>query len=71
MPRKVREVRRDYRQAGFIEERSGGKGSHRKYIHPLGVVATVSGRDGADAQAYQENQLKQKLAEVERRKASQ
>lgn len=70
MPRKVREVRKDYKQAGFIEKRSRGKGSHWKYIHPLGVVATVSGRDGADAQAYQENQLKQKLAEVERRRAS-
>ena len=69
MPRKLREVRRDYRQAGFIEHR--GKGSHRKYIHPLGVVATVSGKDGADAHAYQENQLKKKLAEVQDRKEHQ
>ena len=71
MPRKLREVRRDYMQAGFIEHRGKGKGSHRKYIHPLGVVATVSGKDNADAHAYQENQLKKKLAEVQNRKERQ
>ena len=71
MPRKLREVRRDYMQAGFIEYRGKGKGSHRKYIHPLGVVATVSGKDSADAHAYQENQLKKKLAEVQNRKERQ
>ena len=32
MPRKLRELIKDLEAAGFINR--GGKGSHKKYIHP-------------------------------------
>ena len=62
MPRKTREIIRDYERAGFAY--SGSKGSHRKYKHPSGVTAIVSGGLGDDADRYMEKQLAQKLREV-------
>jgi predicted RNA binding protein YcfA (HicA-like mRNA interferase family) len=48
MPRKKRDIRRDYRQAGFSERK--GKGDHTIFAHPLlGEEASVDGRDGDDA----------------------
>ena len=32
MPRKVRDLIRDLKKAGFIDR--GGKGSHRNFVHP-------------------------------------
>ena len=57
MPRKVRELISDLRKAGFYET-SGGKGSHRKFLHSsyLGAV-TISGQLGDDAKHYQERQV--------------
>lgn len=52
MPRKLRELIRDLKRAGFV--RSGGKGSHQKYKHPEGIKVTLSGNPGDDAKAYQE-----------------
>lgn len=54
MPRKVREIEADLKRAGFVPV--GGKGSHRKYIHPSGVKCQISGQAGADAKHYQEEQ---------------
>jgi predicted RNA binding protein YcfA (HicA-like mRNA interferase family) len=34
MPRKLRQLRAEYRKLGFIENRHGGKGSHGKWTHP-------------------------------------
>ena len=51
MPRKKREIRRDYRHAGFSEE--SGKGSHTIYRHPLlKKNYPVAGHDGDDAKRY-------------------
>jgi predicted RNA binding protein YcfA (HicA-like mRNA interferase family) len=36
MPRKIRKLIKDLEMAGFINR--GGKGSHRNFIHPTGVV---------------------------------
>ena len=59
MPRKIRELIKNLKAAGF-EEIAGGKGSHRKYSHPkyAGAV-TVSGKSGDDAKIYQEKQIGQ------------
>jgi predicted RNA binding protein YcfA (HicA-like mRNA interferase family) len=62
MPRKVRQLIKDLEDAGFINR--GGKGSHRNYLHPSGVIITVSGKLGDDAKPYQEKMVKQKIREV-------
>ena len=69
MPRKKREIRREYLRAGYREEQ--GKGDHTKYRYP-GVDETfvVDGRDGADARDYDEGNLKRalrKIAEAKKR----
>ncbi|HEY3139278.1 MAG TPA: type II toxin-antitoxin system HicA family toxin [Blastocatellia bacterium] len=65
MPRKVRELLKDLKRAGFYEIPGGGKGSHRKFVHARypGAV-TLSGKEGDDAKAYQERQVKQAIEEV-------
>lgn len=66
MPRKIRELLRDLEKAGFSQIRGGGKGSHRKYIHPrYSGAVTVSGRDGDDVKHYQEKQISQAIEEVQ------
>jgi predicted RNA binding protein YcfA (HicA-like mRNA interferase family) len=72
MPRKVRQLLADYRRAGFTIVVSGGKGSHRKAIHPLlpGSV-TISGQDGDDADHYQERDLRNALRDLEKAKRRQ
>ena len=63
MPRKIRELVRDLLKAGF-EERPG-KGSHRNYGHSLlAKLVTISGRDGDDAQRYQEKAVRDAIDEV-------
>lgn len=53
MPRKVRDIVRDLRKAGFVDR--GGKGGHRNFTHPkLSKPVTVSGHLGDDALPYQE-----------------
>jgi len=65
MPRKIRQLLADLRVSGFVEVRSGGKGSHRKFLHPRypGAV-TVSGKPGDDAKPYQEQQIRRAVEEV-------
>jgi predicted RNA binding protein YcfA (HicA-like mRNA interferase family) len=68
VPRKIRELKRQLRQAGFSWR--PGKGSHTVWTHPAlpRVELTMSGSDGDDAKKYQEldvrNVLK-KLQEVQ------
>lgn len=64
MPRKVRQLMADLEKAGFVSR--GGKGSHRNFIHPKGVRATVSGHPGGDAKAYQERHVERQIAEPQR-----
>ncbi len=63
MPRKIRELKADLRRAGCTME--PGKGSHEGWRHPLvpGKV-TLSGQDGADAQGYQEVQVRALLSRI-------
>jgi predicted RNA binding protein YcfA (HicA-like mRNA interferase family) len=59
MPRKIRQLIKDLEVAGFINR--GGKGSHRNFIHPKGIVITVSGNLGDDAMQYQEKEVQLKI----------
>jgi predicted RNA binding protein YcfA (HicA-like mRNA interferase family) len=65
MPRKIRQLIKDLKAAGF-EEIPGGKGSHRKFCHEryAGAV-TLSGQGGDDAKPYQEKQVQQAIDEVQ------
>ena len=65
MPRKIRELIKDLRAAGFEEIPGGGKGSHRKFVHEqyAGTV-TLSGQSGDDAKPYQESQVRVAINEV-------
>lgn len=53
MPRKIRELKSDLRQAGFVER--PGKGSHTVWHHPsVPERVVLAGREGEDAKRYQE-----------------
>lgn len=63
MPRKLRELKAALRRAGCVE--APGRGSHTGWRHPvLAEKLTLSGRDGDDAQPYQERQLRRILARL-------
>ncbi|MCH7613268.1 MAG: type II toxin-antitoxin system HicA family toxin [Candidatus Marinimicrobia bacterium] len=64
MPRKIRELIKDLEKAGFVNR--SGKGSHRNYIHPQGIVITISGKTGSDVKHYQEKQVKRKIKEIQK-----
>jgi hypothetical protein len=59
MPRKIRELIQDLREARSYEIPGGGKGTHRKFAHAsyAGAV-TLSGQTGDEAKPYQERQVK-------------
>ena len=62
MVRKLRQLRADLRGAGFTVARQTG--SHQTWQHPAvpGYSLTVAGADGADAQPYQERDVRDALA---------
>jgi len=60
MPRKIRELIRDLQRAGFVNR--GGRGGHRNFEHPAGVRVTLSGKPGADARPYQEQEVLRSIA---------
>jgi hypothetical protein len=61
--RKKRDIRADYRRAGFTE--SQGKGDHTIFRHPLvRNNYAVDGRDGLDAERYDESNLRQALRDL-------
>ncbi len=63
MPRKKRDIRRDYRNAGFTERQ--GKGDHVIYSHPLlSDDYVVAGVDGKDALEYDEKNLRKAKQEL-------
>jgi predicted RNA binding protein YcfA (HicA-like mRNA interferase family) len=60
MPRKIRELKADLRQAGWTQMPGRGKGSHTRWKHPLiPEPLTLSGHDGTDARPYQEQQVRE------------
>ncbi len=67
MPRKIRQLKSDLRKAGFVEQTERGKGSHAVWEHPTvpEAMVTLSGKNGADAQAYQEKTVREAIAHVQ------
>ncbi len=68
MPPKIRELKKQLRQAGFSSR--PGKGSHTVWTHPAlpWEELTLSGHDGDDAQSYQRlgvRNILKKLQEVQ------
>ena len=64
MPRKVRQLKADLKQAGFVQLPKQGKGSHTRWQHPSGPTVTLSGHDGDDVQPYHERQVRQAIEDV-------
>ncbi|NQU40747.1 MAG: type II toxin-antitoxin system HicA family toxin [Lentisphaerae bacterium] len=62
MPKKVRELIRDLKRAGFVDR--GGRGSHRNFAHAAGAHITVSGSPSHDAKRYQEREVEKAVREV-------
>lgn len=63
MPKKIRELKAMLLKAGFTYR--SGKGSHTVWSHPLLIYSlTLSGKDGANADRYQEKDVKNALIEV-------
>ena len=57
MPRKKRQIRNDYRAAGFVERQ--GKGDHTVFSYTgLFKHYAVDGPDGSDAKPYDERELR-------------
>ena len=66
MPKKIRELKAMLSKAGFRWR--PGKGSHTIWEHPLADKAiTLAGKDGRDAQRYQERQVAEQLEAVRNR----
>ena len=67
MPRKIRELVKDLRDAGFSLVAGAGKGSHKKFMHAnFEGAVTLSGQDGEDAKEYQEKQVRRAIEEVQK-----
>lgn len=65
MPRKLRQLRADLSRNGFIKESGRGKGSHTFWTHPLlSYPVVLSGRDGDDADHYQERDVRNALRDA-------
>jgi predicted RNA binding protein YcfA (HicA-like mRNA interferase family) len=66
MARKIRDLLKDLCSAGFYEI-SGGKGSHRKLVHPrYSGAITLSGNLADDAKHYQEKQVRLAIEEIQK-----
>jgi predicted RNA binding protein YcfA (HicA-like mRNA interferase family) len=66
MPRKIRELKTQIAQEGFVYLSKRGKGSHERWRHPLlGKTLTIPGKDGDDVPRYLEKQLDKLLTALE------
>ncbi len=64
LPKKIRELKATLLKSGFTYR--SGKGSHTVWSHPeLSYSLTLSGKDGADADRYQEKDVKKALEDLE------
>jgi predicted RNA binding protein YcfA (HicA-like mRNA interferase family) len=69
MPKKIRELKAILQKAGFILLKKRGKGSHTMWEHPLlPNTLLISGKDGDDADRYQERDVQNALADLEQAK---
>jgi predicted RNA binding protein YcfA (HicA-like mRNA interferase family) len=64
MPKKIRELKAILLKAGFVYR--PGKGSHTVWSHPLlDYSLTLSGKDGADGDRYQERDVWNALKDLD------
>lgn len=64
MVKKIRELKSLLLKAGFTYR--SGKGSHTVWSHPLlSYSLTLSGKEGADADRYQERDVRNALSDLE------
>lgn len=70
MPRKIRQLKTDLRQAGAYQVSQ--EGSHSKWKHPSAPKITIilSGHDGDDAKTYQEKAVREFLLYIAKGKRS-
>ncbi|WP_019506743.1 type II toxin-antitoxin system HicA family toxin [Pleurocapsa sp. PCC 7319] len=62
MPKKIRELKAILLKAGFELMPKRGKGSHAIYQYPGTTIrVNLPGKDGSDAKAYSEKQVKQAI----------
>ncbi len=67
MPRKIRELKAQISQEGFVQLSKRGKGSHERWKHPrLKRSMTIPGKNGSDVPRYLEKQMEKLLAELEK-----
>ena len=65
MPRKLRDLISDLKNAGFVQ--FPGRGSHRKFKSTKGTVVILSGHhEGEDAKPYQEKQVRKAIEDLQR-----
>lgn len=63
MPKKLKEIRKILKEAGFSCKQA--KGSHEKWSHPLlKRPIVIAGKDSKDAKAYLERQVERSLEEI-------
>ncbi|PSR23248.1 MAG: type II toxin-antitoxin system HicA family toxin [Sulfobacillus acidophilus] len=70
MPRKIRQLMTDLQRAGFVALPRRGKGSHSVWKHPAYPeipAVTLAGTPGDDAKPYQEQDVRNVLAQVKGR----
>jgi predicted RNA binding protein YcfA (HicA-like mRNA interferase family) len=66
MPRKIRELVRDLKKAGWCQV-SGGKGDHRKFKHDKArIFVIIPDADHKDAKPYLEKQIRKAIDESSR-----
>ncbi|MGH2514861.1 MAG: type II toxin-antitoxin system HicA family toxin [Ktedonobacterales bacterium] len=66
----MRELEADLRREGAVAR--PGKGSHRKYTHPLALGhVSISGNPGDDADKYQERDVRAFIARIREAKQRQ
>ena len=67
MPRKIKQLMAELRQAGFVELARRGKGSHSVWKYPARpdvFAVTLAGQAGEDAHPYQERAVREAIAQV-------
>ena len=71
MPKKIRELKAILKKAGFICLKDRGKGSHTVWEHPnVRNNVILSGKDGKDAQRYQEKRVEEAIEEAKKNEQS-
>lgn len=65
MPRKIRQLIKELKKAGFEQVSGAGKGSHRKFVQDgFSGAVTLSGKEGADAKHYQEREVQNAIEQI-------